>query len=63
MNQQVVPVNPVMDEFSNWVNAIFKRCHRLEEESRVLAAQRDVLLPKLVSGEVRVGEHAVERCT
>ncbi len=27
-----------------------------ERESRTLAAIRDVLLPKLMSGEVRVGE-------
>lgn len=36
--------------------ALFSRRHRLEQESRYLAAQRDALLPRLVSGEIKVGE-------
>ena len=53
MNSQLVPDKMVMDEFSNCANAIFARCYRLGEESRVLADLRDKLLPKLVSGEIR----------
>ena len=48
------------DKFGEYVASIFKRRSRLSEESRALTAQRDVLLPKLVSGqEVRVGESNV----
>ena len=56
MNRQLVPNQLIVDEFNDYVGAIFSRRHGLEEESRVLAAQRDVLLPRLVSGEMRVEE-------
>ena len=54
MNSQLVPDKMVMDELSNCANTIFARRYRLEEESRALADLRDRLLPKLVSGKVRV---------
>ena len=53
MNLQVLPDRTVVEEFDNFVESIFTRRHDLEEESRQLSAQRDVLLPKLVSGELR----------
>ena len=56
MNRQLVPDRLIVDEFNDYAAAIFTRRHRLEEESRVLAAQRDALLPGLVSGDVGVGE-------
>ena len=54
MNKQLVPSKMIIDKFSHWANAFFERRHHLEEESRTLAALRDALLPKLVSGELRV---------
>ena len=59
MNRQVVPDKVLVDEFSGYADTIFARRHWLEEESRTLAALRDTLLPKLVSGEVRVDEGGV----
>ena len=56
MNKQVVPGRKLMDVFSSCFKPIYARRHCLEEESRQLAAQRDALLPKLVSGEARVGD-------
>ncbi|MCY4653978.1 MAG: restriction endonuclease subunit S [Dehalococcoidia bacterium] len=56
MNRQLVPDKMIIDRFTDYANAIFSRCHRLEEESYTLAAQRDTLLPKLVSEEVRVAD-------
>ena len=56
MNRQLVPDKPAVDEFQDCVKAIFTRRHSLAEESRSLAAQRDALLPKLVSGEVNVDD-------
>ena len=54
MNRQLVPDRLVIEEFNHYTSAIFTRRHSLEEESRTLAALRDALLPKLVSGELRV---------
>ena len=59
MNKQLVPDEHVLAEFNNYVGMIFSRCQRLEEESRTLAAQRDGLLPGLVSGKLRL-EHNPE---
>ena len=53
MNRQLVPDKLVVDKFNDYASAIFFRRRCLEEESRSLSAQRDALLPKLVSGEVR----------
>ena len=57
MNRQLVPDklnSRVIEEFNHYASAIFTRRHSLEEESRTLAALRDALLPKLVSGQLRV---------
>ena len=54
MNRQLVPDKALLDEFSRVASTYFERRHQLEEESRTLARQRDVLLPKLVSGELPV---------
>ena len=54
MNRQLVPDKQVIDEFNHYASEIFTRRHSLEEESRTLAALRDTLLPKLISGEMRV---------
>ena len=54
MNRQLAPDRMVVNGFNDYVGDIFSRCHHLEEESSSLAAQRDALLPKLVSGELEV---------
>ena len=54
MNRQLAPDKLVIEEFNHYASAIFTRRHSLEGESRTLAALRDALLPKLVSGELRV---------
>ena len=55
MNNQLVPHRAVMDAFADYAATIFARCYDLGRESSTLAAQRDTLLPKLISGEIRVG--------
>ena len=55
MNKQFVPDKLILDEFNTRASDFFKRRFALEEESRALVAQRDALLPPLVSGDVRVG--------
>ena len=45
----------ILDWFSATVGSIFDKMESTKTESRFLAAQRDVLLPKLVSGKLRAG--------
>ncbi len=54
MNSQLVPDDTVVEAFGEQASELFRRRHHLETESRSLAAQRDALLPRLVSGELRV---------
>ena len=50
----VVPPNEVLHEADEGIGPIYDLFGQLMIESRKLAAMRDVLLPKLLSGEVRV---------
>jgi type I restriction enzyme S subunit len=50
----VRPTQPVMDAFHARALPLFRQVVACERESRTLAALRDTLLPKLLSGEVRV---------
>jgi type I restriction enzyme S subunit len=54
MNDQVVPPPAVLDAYDKQVHPLFERIHRNAQETRTLAATRDTLLPKLISGEIRV---------
>ena len=58
MNLQVVPDRTVVEEFDNYVESIFTRRHDLEQESHQLSAQRDVLLPRLMTGKLTALERA-----
>lgn len=50
----VVPPQEVAGAFGRQVAAMMKKIKGNDEQSRTLANQRDALLPKLLSGEVRV---------
>ena len=50
----VVPPNEVLHEANEVIGPIYDLFSQLMIESRKLAAMRDVLLPKLLSGEMRV---------
>jgi type I restriction enzyme S subunit len=50
----VFPPHPLLAEFERRVAPIFQRMLNSTLESRTLAALRDTLLPKLISGELRV---------
>ena len=57
----LVPSQEIMDVFLAEAKSLHDRIVASERESHSLAAKRDVLLPRLVSGEVRVeveGSHA-----
>ncbi len=48
------PSDPVAEAFGQLVAPLFSRAREATTESRTLAALRDALLPKLISGELRV---------
>jgi type I restriction enzyme S subunit len=50
----VLPPTRAASAFSGFAEAVRLRCEGLIEASRTLAALRDALLPKLISGELRV---------
>lgn len=50
----LVPSQEVMTAFDATVEPVYAKIRLNLEESRTLAALRDTLLPKLISGELRV---------
>ena len=52
----VVPPTELVQRFEQLCRPIDEKIERAERESRTLAALRDALLPKLISGELRVKE-------
>jgi type I restriction enzyme, S subunit len=52
------PGRALVEAFENVVGALDKRIENNERESRTLAQTRDLLLPRLMSGELRVAEAA-----
>ena len=50
------PSDEALEGFERAVQPLLKKFLQLRKESRTLAALRDTLLPKLLSGEVRVGD-------
>jgi type I restriction enzyme S subunit len=50
----VAPSAPVMDAFDRVTRPMYLKVVEHERESRTLAALRDALLPKLISGQIRV---------
>lgn len=55
----ITPMPELLAAFQNITDPLFERVSLNREQSRTLAALRDTLLPKLISGEVRVKD--VER--
>lgn len=52
----VIPPREIMTEFSSMTDPMIGKIAVLSSENQTLAALRDSLLPKLMSGELRVGE-------
>ncbi len=59
----VIPPHPVIQSFTEATGPLLERIHHNIAGSRTLAALCDALLPKLLSGEIRVrdAEKVVER--
>ena len=63
MSRQVLPPAAHRAQFDRLASSLSKRVRQANDESRSLAALRDALLPKLISGELRVrdAETFIER--
>ena len=61
--EALIPPDDLRTAFNVEVTPLFERVLAALRESRILTAARDVLLPKLLSGEIRVkdAEKLVER--
>ncbi len=54
-----IPPEELRNEFQEWVTPHFKKIKSNQSQIRTLTALRDTLLPKLMSGEVRVADTPV----
>ena len=52
--KMVVPSNIILDLFENKTRTIFDETLKLEQQNTTLARQRDLLLPRLMSGKLEV---------
>ena len=52
----IAPPTEVLKQFNNICNVYFSRIHQNNIENANLAKQRDTLLPKLMSGELKINE-------
>jgi type I restriction enzyme S subunit len=50
----LVPSEPILARFSNTVEPMLSLAHALRQQNSNLCAQRDLLLPKLISGAIEV---------
>ena len=55
-----VPPRPVAESFGHVVRPLVQRASEAVSQSRLLSALRDTLLPKLISGELRVNQMELE---
>ena len=53
-HKMVVPPKSLLDEFGDVVSSIHSKLHALSESTVILSGIRDTLLPKLISGELRI---------
>ena len=54
--EAVIPDGDTIAKFNDFCRPIFAMQEKLEQENRNLAAMRDSLLPRLMSGEVDVSD-------
>jgi type I restriction enzyme S subunit len=54
--QAALPPNSILICFARHVDALWDKCQMAVEENTLLTRMRDTLLPKLISGELRIPE-------
>ena len=50
----MLPPMEIMQHFDNYIIPIFKEINALATQNEILARQRDLLLPRLMSGKLKV---------
>ena len=50
------PLDKVLEDYTNIITSIYNKIEINYQESRRLATLRDTLLPRLMSGEIKVGD-------
>jgi type I restriction enzyme S subunit len=54
LNLAVLPNIEIINKFEDFIKPAFLKIYNLKVENQKLAELRDLLLPKLMSGEIRV---------
>ena len=54
MNKMIVPSSETLEIFDAFLGKIYNKVQNNNEQSDILTEIRDALLPKLMSGEIRV---------
>ena len=52
--QAVIPPSHLLNEFAKRAEELFLKCQKADEQNDLLSRLRDALLPKLISGEIRI---------
>ena len=55
-----IPAEVVISEFDLFASTLFKKIEANEQENQTLAEMRDLLLPKLMSGEIRLKDAKIQ---
>ncbi len=58
LNQILIPGSQILDALDGQIKPLYSKVQANEEESSTLATLRDILLPKLLSGEIRLKDAA-----
>lgn len=51
----IIPQKPILDEFNSIIISILDTIHNNKQEVQNLSEIRDILLPKIMSGKIRIG--------
>lgn len=51
-----IPPQPILDQFNDFLSQIVSQLHNFIFRNRTLRRTRDLLLPRLISGELDVSE-------
>ncbi|HOV43028.1 MAG TPA: restriction endonuclease subunit S [Syntrophothermus lipocalidus] len=54
LNRIVVPTQEILQKYNDHINPIFSQLYLLDKKNLILRRTRDLLLPKLISGELNV---------
>jgi type I restriction enzyme S subunit len=54
----LIPPDEILGRWDRIIGPIYELGHRLERQAQMLSELRDALLPRLISGEIRIGDAA-----